>query len=126
MRDFDAERSTRLNPDRQFKLAGVVFQFRPSVAADLLADYFDAPTNSDMVAAADRLIESWLEPDCRDAWRRAREPEQAIPVNIVDMQELISYMIAVMSGRPTEPRGGSSSTRAGRSATSSTVCSTAF
>jgi hypothetical protein len=122
VRDFDSEpiRSDRVgNTEREFKIAGVPFRFKPAAPAHLLAAYFDATTNTALLEAADALVLAFLEPESREQWERVRHTEQANPVTIRDVQDVVEHMIGVMAGRPTEPRGGSSPSR-GKSGTSST------
>lgn len=115
MKDFDVIRAERVNADRSFRIGGITFTYKPSVSADLLADYFDATfsvegTNADVVAKADALVLGWLEPGQEDAWRAVRSASAESPLSMRDIQEIITHMTEILAGRPTESASDSSST----------------
>lgn len=113
MKDFDIIRAERVNADRRVKLGGEVLTFRASVAADVMAEWWDSEHESEVeaLAATDRFILKLLEPGQDDAWRRVRSPDQEIPVTNADLREFVLHVLEVMSGRPTERPSGSTGTR---------------
>lgn len=113
MKDFDIIRAEKLNADRTVKLGGEVLTFRPSVPADLLAEWWDSEHESEVeaLAATDQFILQLLEPGQEDAWKRVRSPDQEIPVTNADLREFVLHVLAVMSGRPIERSSDSTGTR---------------
>ena len=113
MKDFDIIRAEKLNADRTVKLGGEILTFRPSVPADVLAEWWDTTHESEVEAlqATDAFILQLLEPGQEDAWRRVRSPQQEIPVTNSDLREFVLHVLAVMSGRPTERSSDFTGTR---------------
>lgn len=128
--DFDIARHERGGSARAFKIAGTEFRFKPSVGAELLADYYDTLNtpiedpafNRKVIAAADQLIVGWLEPGQDDTWAHVRRNDSPDPLTIRDLQDVIAHMTGVMTGRDREQPSGSSSTPS-QPGTSSTATS---
>jgi hypothetical protein len=104
MKDFDAERTVR--EDREFRIGGRLFRFRPSVQQELLDAYFDSMasvegTNAELLAVMDHLILGGLEPEFHDEWKLVRSAEVEAPLMGDDIHGVIRYMIEVMMDRPT-------------------------
>jgi len=107
MKDFDQERATRTIPDvdeRTFTLGGETFTIRPSVRADTLAATSAVSQESsvaDDVDAFDSVIEGFLEETDRPRYRTLRGRETD-PVTFKDLMDVVGWMVAVNSGRPTQ------------------------
>lgn len=123
MRDFDISRATSLTTDetaRQFKLAGHTFTFKQHASPDLYAAMWASATDIDFLKAADEFMLNMLVgDDDREAWGKARAPENVQPLSIQEIIDITDYVLEVATGRPprqsvdsstTQPPRGTSST----------------
>lgn len=123
MRDFDISRFEGVSKDRRFKIGGEEFEFRAKVSAEKIASYIDATHQegnlAEVVKTADEFILSALkDPGEQDRWHYVRENADP-PLNIIDIQAVVSHILDATTGRPFERPSDSSSTSS-PSGTSST------
>lgn len=122
MKDFDEARRERLQRDRSFRIAGREFVYRPAVPPEALFGWFDMSADTpeaEAIATIDATIVEFLEPEYREAWREARDPDAENPITRDDMLELARWLLSEQAGRPTGQQSGSS-TGPGLRGTSST------
>lgn len=105
MRDFDAEREDRFgNQDRKFKIAGELFEIRPSVKPEVIFDIIDVPREGnprDTVDLADETIKAGLlDEEMRSRWDRIRD-EADPPISGQEIAEISQWCIEVWGARPT-------------------------
>lgn len=103
MKDFDAE---LLEQDLSFQIGGEVFKMR-YVRPEVLASWEDEPVDEksdDLLKRQDERIMAFLNGDDDSRKRylalRARE-DDAVPM--VQVNELLRWMIEVQTSRPTTP-----------------------
>ncbi len=80
--------------------------------ADVAARTADVEANSkterEWIAVIDETITAILEPEYTEKWEQARDPNLTHPLSLQDLQELMRWLMAEVSGRPTgEPSGSS-------------------
>jgi len=111
MKDFDQERDKRTEKERQFKIGGDVFTFKPAVPPEALFDWFDmgaGTSERDAIAIIDQLIVSFLESGQEERWAAVRSADAKNPITNLDLLELVRWLIAEQTGRPTQPPSDSS------------------
>lgn len=119
MHDFDPARAERYHEDRQFKLGGEIFTYRPGVKPEKMAAYEDldlTATAEETLRVVDDLIVSWLDtnddPTAVERWRAIREREDD-PITGKDISDLAVWLYAQTTRRPTQqpsPSGDGSET----------------
>lgn len=114
MKDFDAERKIR--EDREFRIGGKTFRFKPSVQQEPVDLYYDSlgsaeGTNSELLTVMDNLVLAGLEPEYHETWREVRGADVPIPLMGDDIHKVIRYMFEVMLDRPIESPSDSTSTQ---------------
>lgn len=134
MKDFDATRRAAILPasERTFKLGGEVFLLKAVVHPSVLVafDETDGDKPQESVELIDGLVEKLLAPPGPEKWRRIRaveaEPDDttdgAYTVGLLELGEVVEWMIGVLTQRPTE-RPSVSSDGPAPSGTLSTVVS---
>lgn len=118
MKDFDAE---LLTEDLTFKIGGEVFQMhyvRPEVLASWGDESIEGDSDS-LLKKQDERILSFLQQKDHERYMglRARE-EEAVPM--VQINELLNWMVEVQTSRPTPAPSPSASGR-GKTARSSSA-----
>jgi hypothetical protein len=104
MRNFDAE---LLEDDLSFQIGGEVFKMRyvrPEVLASWGDELVDGISSEELLKRQDERIASFLDgtDDSRDRWMKLRAREDnAVPM--VQVNELLNWMIEVQTSRPTTP-----------------------
>lgn len=102
--DFDVVRAERENADRKIIIGGEELEFRPYIYPEHIVKLQEALTDPEYLELVDRVVtEHLLEPGQQDKWKRARSPENPKPLSLYDMTQMINYVLAVASGRPTVP-----------------------
>lgn len=120
LKDFDASRINRYHQQR-FRIGGQEFTARAAVEPEALAPYFDLDGSTpelEALAIIDDTIRTFLIPEDRDRWAQVRSPELDMPLTISDMRDLLSWLIAAATGRPTPPPPGSGTPAGGIEMTS--------
>lgn len=103
MKDFDAERKVR--EDREFRIGGRDFRFKPSVQQDLVDAYYDALGNAELSNAEfmkimDNVVLGGLEPAFHGDWEYVRSVDTELPLMADQVHGVIRYMLEVMLDRP--------------------------
>lgn len=112
--NFDRERIKTLGKPHEFVVGEKTFRFRKGVEQETIDSYFDEIDNTEagsasLLAKLDETILRFLVPGQEEDWNAVRhEIEQ--PVLVGDMMGIVSYMMAVMTGRPTVRLSGSGDT----------------
>jgi len=125
MKNFDEERQHRAERDRSFTIGGETFTYRASVAPEKMAAWNEAVTGEVSLGERkwlelyDETILGMLEPGQEEKWASVRNPDLDVPINLRDLTDLMEWLLAEQSGRPTESPSDSSET-AGETATDST------
>lgn len=120
-KDFDTDRAERENKPRVgFKIGGVQFECRRAIPPEVLARYLNMGDHSDeedTIAVLDDTILSFLTPESEASWLAMRKTQLAVkednPVSTDDLVEVIRYLMAATSGRPTTPPSDSPSPQGG-------------
>lgn len=115
MRDFDQERKEREEAtvdDRSFVLGGHSFRAKASVRPEVMFEFEniggDTPPSS-VLAIADQLILDMLEDGDGEAGQKYRDLRATgDDIDMSTLLELCEWLIGLVTGRPTEPSGGSS------------------
>lgn len=114
MKDFDEARAARAATERTFKIGGIDFTYRQSVAPEVLIHWNEAVTEVTKLDERgwlnlfDETIVALLEPGQEQQWRDLRATNAADPLNIADIREVLKWLIEQATGRPTgEPSGSS-------------------
>lgn len=111
MRDFDAERLAVAEKDRSFRIGGRDFTYQTGVRPEVLARYFDgSPTgdNIETLAIYDDTVIAFLSPGQEEAWREIRAVEGPAAITLRNIRDLLDWLIAEQTGRPTQPPSESS------------------
>lgn len=130
MKDFDAERQRREEAeatveDRDFKIGGEFFRAKRKVRPEVLIELSKIEAMADnldgILETMDSTIQAMIEPndDAYARYRAMRERDDDSLVDLDDLQEVVSWLIEVFTGRPTEQPGDSSAGR-GSTGTNST------
>lgn len=107
MSAFEAERIARTDEERTFKVNGVTFKLKPAMHAKRLAEfqdrYFDVDTRG--VAAYDLavgFVRDALEPGFVEEWDKAIDVDATLPLSMHQLDEILSFALGAVSGRPFE------------------------
>lgn len=111
MKDFDTKRKERSDRDRSFKIGGETFVRRTGLRPEILLPWEkigdDTPA-SEVLETIDLLVTDFIESgdDAVARYKALREREDD-PVTLEDLQELVEWLVAEQTGRPTGPPSGS-------------------
>lgn len=111
MKDFDTERALRVERDRTFKLGGRTFTRKAGVKPEALTEYEDMPDDvsaQDAVAIMDRTLLAFLIPEDHASFNEMRSEEAENEVTVDDLADLVRWLIAENTGRPTSKPSPSS------------------
>lgn len=128
MRNFDEAREERLKRDRSFQIGGETFSYRAAVAPESILRWsqmtggeIDPLPEETAIEIFDETVLAFLEPGQDDKWKKVRDPNAKIPLNVGDLKDLVLWLFEEQSGRPTSPpsdsSGGSGSGETGTSLT---------
>ena len=111
MKDFDQKRKERASRDRSFTLGGETFTMRIGLRPEVLVPWeqLDETTAAgEVLQILDTIVLDFLEPydNQHDRWRTLRERTED-PVTLQDLQELVEWLIAEQTNRPTGQPSGS-------------------
>lgn len=127
MKDFDTDRVHRVQRDRKFQIGGEEFTYLPSVRPEAMADWNEGVTGEvelgerKWLELFDSTIIALLEPGQEEKWRSVRENADPA-INLQDLQDLMKWLLAEQSGRPTGSPSDSTETD-GPTTTESTATS---
>jgi hypothetical protein len=111
VRDFDIDRATREDSDRQFRIGGEDFTFRAYVHPEDLVRIQNAVTDGDFLGVTDEIFPtSLLEAGQEKKWAKVRSRQNEKPLSVTDIVAVINYIATVATGRPTEQSSDSSAT----------------
>lgn len=106
MKDFDAARREREKRDRSFTIGGQEFTRKVGLRPEELLLWNEAtsgekvPTEKEWIDVYDETVLAMLEPGQEDKWTQVRA-DQANPLTVHDLLELIKWLLTELSGRPT-------------------------
>lgn len=105
MKDFDAKRKARMDRDRSFKIGGEEFTMRAGLRPEVLIPWeqlTEETSAAEVLQILDSIVLDFLEPygDSHDRYRALRERVEE-PITLQDLQELVEWLIAEQTGRPT-------------------------
>lgn len=116
--DHDARRAQRIAPDNlEFTINGrtfhVVSGYAPDAPGeDAMAEWraadFNALSDPEFAALADRTISRFLKPGQGDAWSEARDPSAADPITGFDLVDVVTWLLEAVVNRPLVPSSESS------------------
>lgn len=89
--------------DRVAELAATVAERTEALAAV-------ARSESDWLAVIDQTVVAIIEPDYSGLWEKVRDPQLPHPISLGDLQELLEWLLAQVTGRPTGLPSASSPT----------------
>lgn len=114
MKDFDAVRVIREEADRQFRIGGHTFTYKPAVAPEVMMEWMRAVTGEATLDEQgwlnlfDSTTLAILEPGQEETWAKVRDRGVPHPMNLADLREVLAWLIEESTGRPTgEPPGSS-------------------
>lgn len=105
------ERALRVESDRTFKLGGRTFTRKAGVKPEAMTEYEDMPldvTAAEAVAVMDRTLLHFLVPGDHAKYREMRDEEAENEVTVDDLADLVRWLIAESTGRPTKQPSPSS------------------
>lgn len=111
MKDFDQNRALRKARDRTFRIGGETFTMKASVRPEVLVEYEGmqkSDSNKDALRVLDEAICAFIEEeDGPDRYRAVRSRDDD-PVDIVDIQDLVKWLVEEHTSRPTSRPSASS------------------
>jgi hypothetical protein len=106
VKDFGAEQIATNSEERGFKVNGVLFRLKPSVAALKVAEFDDAITGDhtsvEYVQIMQAFVADALEPGQEDAWNTHNDPGSATPLSLYQIEEIVKHTRVMLGGRPFE------------------------
>lgn len=109
MKNFDEQRALRAQADRGFVIGGEEFLRRTSVRPEATEPWENVTidsTQKETLAAIDETVCNLIEPgeksEAHKRWMKLRLREDDA-VSLGDMLELIQWLVAEQTQRPTEP-----------------------
>ena len=111
MKNFDEKRKARMERDRTFQIGGETFVMRVGLRPEVLIPWeqlTEETSATEVLNILDSIVLDFLEPH-EDAHQRYLDLRQRTedPVTLTDLQELVEWLIAEQTGRPTGQQSGS-------------------
>ena len=107
MKDFDHKRKERAARDRTFVIGGESLVMRKGIRPEAMLPWegITAESNpSEVLQTLDQIVCDFIEPadGARERYMQLRAREED-PLTLADLEELVEWLIAEQTGRPTGP-----------------------
>lgn len=109
MKNFDEQRALRVQEDRGFQIGGEQFIRRASVRPEATEPWENVnleTSHRDTLASLDETVTNLIEPgeknEAHKRWMKLRTREEDA-ITLGDLLELMQWLVAEQTGRPTEP-----------------------
>lgn len=111
MKNFDEKRKIRADRDRSFTIGGESFVIKSGLRPEVMLPWEsigETTAASEVLVTIDQLVHEMIEPadDAHARYDALRQRDED-PVTLEDLQELIEWLIAEQTGRPTGQPSGS-------------------
>lgn len=118
VKDFDVERSANGKPAETFVVGGERFTIRQFVSAEVLADFGrrEVKNFGDTMEAYDQFVKQCIEPGDAEKWDKVRK-EADPPLTVGAVEQILWWVMDLVTGRPTEASSSSGRGRGARAAT---------
>lgn len=108
--NFDIERQTRIDADRDFIIGGETLRYRASVPPELMIEWSKVePSTTDEanIPLLDELMQQFVTEDSWPKWQRIRAVTDDYALNLDDITKVLTWLVERQTGRPTEPSSDS-------------------
>jgi hypothetical protein len=112
VKDFDVDRHVHARRDRDFRIAGEEFRVVASARPETIDGVSMTPASSpDWLSVVDATVCQLLEGDGPDRWRVIRERTGDEALNLAQIDDVLSFCMEAVTGRPPKPPTPSTSSR---------------